>query len=979
MTKQTELAQKLKALYSDVLIKKIDKDNYLDIHLPDVNKNKGTHLFFNTSKGKIKLGFYCREEDFVQRALSRTELLEKYSQGLRLKDNPVFEKVDAAIQAAQTLIEAISAKRVAAPDDAEVAVMEKVDEKEQNTDNYEDDNPRGCPIFVNAKDSGMPSEQSIGEVLSFEDFKNLINDSKSGTIDLREAYLQLSEPLKRDTEIMAFMLSSTLVFDLFPIDIRRDKEFIMNWFETVKNNLINAEANLKVNPDNLTCKEEYEVANSAAAYAPHILADMDDSLVNDDEILNAALTSKYVSFIEKLNPEKWGIDKDWAIKAAKINIHSVYYLPKVLKNDEEVCKALLDVHLSAFNFFEEEMKRNDSIQECALSKDGYVFAIFPEDLKGDKQFIKSMLENCYDADDQRGYMVLSAAEPLNIDMELIDLAIERNVEIFRHLYPKDRYSMELFEHFLKVTPNVYQFVPENLKDNRDLMISLLSGGFDSYKRESIFKNSKWYDDFNFGLDLVQASDYSYSYGYLKEDLKSHLEILNSFMKKFPDPKNIAQLPARKIGLDWFRPLVKNNMEVLYYINDKNITDILLPEYKEHVLHKVKNTDLKFFDSMGLSLKGNSEVFRAFMNNPLIESRFIEQPGFYIEQDELLMKEVELLLGHLEHSFFNDRFNTGLDRKGVSFEQKCEERLAYTKTLSAENTNILKLLLSDPCAEIREESAKRIKLDLKDLDDIIETGIPIVIHYEWGKSLIENKKDHYVLKGLLSNSIMETASAKDKDRLEKLIHNTRPELMHVKVVLRGKGSEFIQGFISQEEYKLYKEFKSKDSYFDDSDAWIAYLEYLADSEKPPQKEAYYDYNEISHFTGINLEDLIIEVYNLKDENVMTMDYEKFNDEYEDSLEENSFNDYETYGKYVNPKKTGCLVTYKSTESFKFSYTIPNIVDFNPLKLRLKIVSTDGMGYGVDYGDFCLGIIYDGITYDDNDQSSFGGNVSVYFDC
>ena len=57
----------------------------------------------------------------------------------------------------------------------------------------------------------------------------------------------------------------------------------------------------------------------------------------------------------------------------------------------------------------------------------------------------------------------------------------------------------------------------------------------------------------------------------------------------------------------------------------------------------------------------------------------------------------------------------------------------------------------------------------------------------------------------------------------------------------------------------------------------------------------------------------------------------------------------------------------------------LVNFDPLKLGFRIVCTDEMGYTTpDYGDFCLGIIYDGRVYDDPEFTSFGGSVHVFFE-
>lgn len=88
MTLQETLAEKIQAVFNDEVVKKINKDNYLDIHLPSVNDKKLTHLFFDTSKGKIKLGFYSNDEHFVENMLGKSAILEKYSQGIRLKNKP---------------------------------------------------------------------------------------------------------------------------------------------------------------------------------------------------------------------------------------------------------------------------------------------------------------------------------------------------------------------------------------------------------------------------------------------------------------------------------------------------------------------------------------------------------------------------------------------------------------------------------------------------------------------------------------------------------------------------------------------------------------------------------------------------------------------------------------------------------------------------------------------------------------------------
>lgn len=97
---QEQLVAKISQAFPDAEAKKVDKDNFLDIHIPSINPKKGTHLFFNTGKNEIKIGFYCRDEDFNNAILSRSNNTEAYAQGLRIANNPAYASVEDAIAAA---------------------------------------------------------------------------------------------------------------------------------------------------------------------------------------------------------------------------------------------------------------------------------------------------------------------------------------------------------------------------------------------------------------------------------------------------------------------------------------------------------------------------------------------------------------------------------------------------------------------------------------------------------------------------------------------------------------------------------------------------------------------------------------------------------------------------------------------------------------------------------------------------------------
>lgn len=73
-----------------------------------------------------------------------------------------------------------------------------------------------------------------------------------------------------------------------------------------------------------------------------------------------------------------------------------------------------------------------------------------------------------------------------------------------------------------------------------------------------------------------------------------------------------------------------------------------------------------------------------------------------------------------------------------------------------------------------------------------------------------------------------------------------------------------------------------------------------------------------------------------------------------------------------------MTYKSLENLTFIFHIHNHFEFDPEKLGILKVSIDEMANGVDYGDYALGIVYEGEKYDEVDHSSLGGSFAVYFE-
>lgn len=166
---QSQLANSINAIYTDAVVKKINKDNFLDIYIPSINSSKGTHLYFNTSKDGIKIGFYVRDESFIKDVLLRAaNSIEAASNGLRLIGNPKFDDVASAIAGALDFIADLEGTN----NFSKASSLEDTDIKNQNTI----ERNSNTEILTQEKEIVQISESTIPQILELiESNKKLSN------------------------------------------------------------------------------------------------------------------------------------------------------------------------------------------------------------------------------------------------------------------------------------------------------------------------------------------------------------------------------------------------------------------------------------------------------------------------------------------------------------------------------------------------------------------------------------------------------------------------------------------------------------------------------------------------------------------------------------------------------------------------------------------------------------------------------------
>lgn len=194
---------------------------------------------------------------------------------------------------------------------------------------------------------------------------------------------------------------------------------------------------------------------------------------------------------------------------------------------------------------------------------------------------------------------------------------------------------------------------------------------------------------------------------------------------------------------------------------------------------------------------------------------------------------------------------------------------------------------------------------------------------------------------------------------------------IEVNLSAMGSEFNQGLISKEEYNNW--LKLKDNIF-----WNQFC------EDNLEKDGYYEISDVSSFTAINIDFLKIEI-KINNKSFFSGGFDELIDKYFSEEDEilNSKNESSIYGANNLPdnwdtffkneefnKRNKVLVTTKTSEDFSVNGELKISGDFNIKKFGLIVLSTDEMGYGVDFGDYVLGFRYEDESVDCDFPGGFG---------
>jgi hypothetical protein len=221
---QEQLFEAIKEYYPNAEAKKINKDNYLDIYIPEIHNKRGTHLFFNTAKDGIKVGLYCRDEDFVEEVLSNSSNIEKFGQGIRILNNPLQNDVEAATASALSFIEEITGEQneiKQAEIDIDASLNEKayeVGEEEEEYDDIEEED-------IEEEEDDFEEEEEEEEEEDDYDFDEEDDEEEDDDFEEEDEEYDFEDEEDEDDD---FEAEEEAIFNWVCLDINGDKKFNIN-------------------------------------------------------------------------------------------------------------------------------------------------------------------------------------------------------------------------------------------------------------------------------------------------------------------------------------------------------------------------------------------------------------------------------------------------------------------------------------------------------------------------------------------------------------------------------------------------------------------------------------------------------------------------------------------------------------------------------------------------------------------------------
>ena len=157
-----------------------------------------------------------------------------------------------------------------------------------------------------------------------------------------------------------------------------------------------------------------------------------NKLYSDPEFILAAIKEENEYIIKKADSELWS-NKDFVIKALKINKELIDQVDKKLFNDKDFVKEAMEIDTAYLAYIGNELKNDKELASYCVDKDGNSLKYFSGNIKADKDIVEKALDNTVDS-------FIYAAPGLALDEEYLSkIAKKYGMGPNRSLYEEKKY------------------------------------------------------------------------------------------------------------------------------------------------------------------------------------------------------------------------------------------------------------------------------------------------------------------------------------------------------------------------------------------------------------------------------------------------------------------------------------------------------------------------------------------------------------
>ncbi len=232
-----------------------------------------------------------------------------------------------------------------------------------------------------------------------------------------------------------------------------------------------------------------------------------NELKDDKEVVLAAFCKTPSSF--RYASERLRGDKETVLEAMRYNVNVIQYANPELRDDEDVMYAVVCRNACLLSMASERLKNNKRLVRKALENNCWAFEHASKALRSDKDLIR----------------------------DLVKTGGRASAIIFQWVDPSVWEDLDFIRQMVSVNPDIYRFVPKDLKGNRDMARQVcINNPKDLWKEVP----RTLQDDLDFLLEI--AAQNGEIYIWIRGPHRSNRELIKAAVANCP--KAAGHLPAK---------------------------------------------------------------------------------------------------------------------------------------------------------------------------------------------------------------------------------------------------------------------------------------------------------------------------------------------------------------------------------------------------------------------------------------------------